>query len=236
AHAPLFNQSKAPVALRVVQQGFVQLLPVEVGPVDCGEVVFGIGTLPDQEVAQAEFPACADDQIRVGQVASVEVMADQLLGDLLRLVAMLDNLADGVDDLRAPAVVEGHVEDEPVVVLGQVDGMVDLVPQFLLNFGQVTKVAKLYALLVELVQLAVDDITQDGHQPLDFFFGAAPVLRREGVNGEDFDAELHTGPQDLTQIFGSCPVTGDAGQPALTRPAPIAIHNNGDVRRHFVGR
>ena len=40
-------------------------------------IVFGVGRLPDEIVAQAHLAAGADDEVGIGQVARVEMPADQ---------------------------------------------------------------------------------------------------------------------------------------------------------------
>ena len=58
-----------------------------------------------------------------------------------------------------------------------------------------------------------------------------PVLRREGVERENFDAVIGGRLQRAPDRFGAGAMAGDARQPALLRPAAVAVHDDGDVAR-----
>ena len=58
--------AEAPLPLAVGEQRLVNLLIIKVGPEDLGEIVFAVGGLPDQEIADAELAAGADDQVNIG--------------------------------------------------------------------------------------------------------------------------------------------------------------------------
>ncbi len=51
---------------------------------------------------------------------------DELLVHILGIHAGRDHLPDGVDDLVPAAVVEGDIQDQPLVVLGELDGVTHL--------------------------------------------------------------------------------------------------------------
>ena len=48
----------------------------EVGPEGLGDVEFGVGRLPQQEVAQAVLAAGADQQVRVGHIGGIEAAGE----------------------------------------------------------------------------------------------------------------------------------------------------------------
>src|SRR3990172_5750799 len=114
--------AESPVTVGIFFQRQAELLFVEVGPVDWSHVIFGISPLPDEKVAHTHLSAGTDDQIGVRLAAGVKVCGQHILGDGLGWSALGDDAADGFYDLGASAVVEGHVEDEPVVVAGGLVG------------------------------------------------------------------------------------------------------------------
>ena len=76
--------------------------------------------MPEEEVAHAHLAAGADEQVRVGHVLRVEMLRDDLLVDLrgfeLPLLHLGRDGADGLDDLRAPAIAEREREREAAVL------------------------------------------------------------------------------------------------------------------------
>src|ERR1700732_4140591 len=104
------ERAKPPLALAVVDEGLGEMVATEVGPERRGDVDFGVGELPEEEVAQAHFAAGADEEVGVGIVAGIEMMIENLLVDLRAVeVAQLDfadDRVDRLDDLDAAAVAE----------------------------------------------------------------------------------------------------------------------------------
>jgi hypothetical protein len=75
-------------------------------------------------------------------------------------------------------------------------------------------------------------VHQQAHQGRHLFGGAFPVLGGEGVKGQVFDAQpcrfLGYGVYRLCASL--MPVR--TSHAALLRPPPVAVHDNGDVRRY----
>ena len=90
-------------------------------------------------------------------------------------------------------------------------------------------VAELDAFLVQFGQLAVDHIFEDVHQPVHLFARPAPVLGGEGVDGQVLDPIFHAGGDDVAQVLRAGPMPCQPRQPARNGPAPVPVHNNGDV-------
>src|SRR5204863_3623581 len=61
-----------------------------------------------------------------------------------------------------------------------------------------------------------------------------PVLRRERVEGEEAQPRRIGGADDRAGGLDTLAVAGHARQPALGGPAPVAVHDDGDVRGHRV--
>jgi hypothetical protein len=94
-------------------------------------------------------------------------------------------------------------------------------------------VPEAHALLVQLGQLALQHLVEDEQQALHFLRRAAPVLGREGVDGQVGDAELDAGGDDPAQILDARAVPGQPRQPARQGPAAVAVHDDGDVGGEF---
>src|SRR3989338_3584129 len=62
----------APIPLLVVDDGLQELPPAEVGPERFRDPDLGVGDLPEKEVADAQLPGRADQQIRIGLAGGVE--------------------------------------------------------------------------------------------------------------------------------------------------------------------
>src|SRR6185436_6453545 len=93
--------TEPPLALAVLGQRRLEGLAREVGPQLIGEDQLGVRRLPQQVVRQPPLAARADDQVGVVHLRRVEQ------GGEVGLVAA-GEARGGVEDLRAPAVVEGH--------------------------------------------------------------------------------------------------------------------------------
>ena len=59
-----------------------------------------------------------------------------------------------------------------------------------------------------------------------------PVLRAEGKDRQDADAEIAGGAHRAAQRLDAAAMAFAARQAARRRPAPVAIHDDGDVPRH----
>src|SRR2546426_1000847 len=111
------HPTEAPVAALVVGDGAIEIRGAEVGPERRRHPELGIGDLPQQEVRDAHLAARADEQVGIRQALGVERAADVRLRhrvrrQLARLHAPRED-AKGVEQLVAPAVVEGGADDRP---------------------------------------------------------------------------------------------------------------------------
>ena len=88
-----------------------------------------------------------------------------------------------------------------------------------------------HAFLVHLRDFPIQGLLEQAHQALHFLLRATPVLRGERVDGQDFDAEVGTGLHDAVNVLRAGAVAEQAGQAALLRPAPVAVHDDSDVNR-----
>ena len=60
--------TKSSNALVVRGNGLVKMIVFEIGPKDIREIQLGVGHLPDEKVADALLPTCANEQIGLWQV------------------------------------------------------------------------------------------------------------------------------------------------------------------------
>ena len=75
--AKLFaDHAETPFAVLVVPDRLVEMFAPERGPESRGDVHLGIGQLPEQEVADPEFPAAADQEVGVGDAPGRKSFGD----------------------------------------------------------------------------------------------------------------------------------------------------------------
>ncbi len=86
----LWGCSEAAVALVVALDGLPVVLCAEVGPEDVEEYEFGVGGVPEQEVGEALFPCCSDQQVDIGHVGVFEVPGECGFGELWWTLGRVD--------------------------------------------------------------------------------------------------------------------------------------------------
>src|SRR5688572_24448275 len=112
ARAPLPRLPSEPaLAPSELEEGFIEGVRTEVWPERLTEVELRVGRLPDQEVGEALLPAGPDHEVGIGQTGRVQGLCDRGFVDRLRRCARCYELADRIDELRPPRVVEGDVEE-----------------------------------------------------------------------------------------------------------------------------
>ncbi len=120
-----------------------------------------------------------------------------------------------------------------VVVLGQLFRFVEKCEHVRLEAVAVADDPHAHAVLVQLGEILAHETFQQSHQVVDFLGGPRPILGAERINGQYLDAELarraHRAPQRLDAAAMPFP----ARQTARRRPAPVAVHDDGDVERRI---
>lgn len=71
----------AAFAFLEVEEGFEKTGAVEIGPERIGDEDFGVGNLPEEEIADAHFTAGANEKIRIGKIGGVEMAGEIFFGD-----------------------------------------------------------------------------------------------------------------------------------------------------------
>src|SRR5918995_2912229 len=216
-------------------EGPQELLRGEVGPQRFRHVELGVGYLPEQEVRDAQLAAGPDHQVDLGYVGGVEVTGEGHLVDVLRRETVCDYPAGGVHDLGASSVVERDVDVEAVVARGKV---LSLLHCFQHRGGQVFSSAQKTEpgpTLVQLGHLLAGRVKEELHERLYLSLRTCPVLGREGIEGQCLHPDAPSGLQQWREHRDTGPVAGCARKPATLRPAPVAVHDDGDVTRGPLG-
>jgi hypothetical protein len=216
-----------------VVDGGAQLVGVEVGPGDVGEVELGVGGLEQQEVAQPPLAAGANDQIGVGRPRRPHVLAQRLFADGVGLeLARGDALGDAagrLGDVFARAVGDSEPQHHRSAVGRRLaeprDGA-------LTRIGQRPQIADdldARALAAQLGLLAAGELFEQPVKGADLGGRAFAVVEAEREKRQVLDAELARRTHDLAHPLGAELVAQHPGQAALTGPAAVAVENDGDV-------
>src|SRR4030095_1120817 len=96
---------------------------IKIRPVFGRDVQFRVGSLPDHEITHPQLARWADDQIRVWDTRCIEIAVDERFVYILRRDAIFYDILDCIDNFIAPAIVEGNVQYELVVVFGHFYGI-----------------------------------------------------------------------------------------------------------------
>src|SRR5213080_843743 len=85
--------------------------------------------------------------------------------------------------------------------------------------------------LVQLRGFALEIMDEIFHQRIHFILWPVPVLDGKGIERVVFDSEFRSGPNDDAGGFSASAVALNARQVFLSCPAPVAIHDDGDMPR-----
>src|ERR1035437_8676840 len=148
------NSAKPAIAPGVFLQRGKKLRLAKIRPERRRDDQFGVGYLPEQEIAHAHLAARADEQIRVGTIPRPKMLGDDLLVDVRRVelaaLHFLADSADGIHDFNAAAVAQRH-DQRQAIVLGKCrDGFLEML---LHVFRQAINLANDFEADVVLVQL-----------------------------------------------------------------------------------
>ena len=82
---------------------------------------------------------------------------------------------------------------------------------------------------MKLGEIVAEVTLEKLHQHRDFFGRPAPVLRGEAVDRQIGDAELDRRAHRAAHRLDAAPMALETRQAARLRPAPVAVHDDGDV-------
>ena len=165
---------------------------------------------------------------------NLEVL-NEVLVDLLRLnlslLGFAGNVANGVHDLRPPAVAQRHRQVEPVQVGGFLLGRPHPAEGGGRERFRPPDRPKTHALLDQFVPLGRQVMFQQSHQRVDLSGRAIPVLLREGVNREGVNAEVQAQGDRVPEAVDALTVSGDPRQAPHLGPTAVPVHDDGQVFR-----
>src|SRR5260221_60988 len=228
------DASVTALALLVREDRFEQVVAAEVGPERLGHPDFRVRDLPEQEVADAHFAARPDQQIGIRLACRVEIIAELALVEFLGADAVRDRAARRIDDLGAPAVVQRDVEQHPCVLFGLLDADAEFVLSIGREFIRAAAHLEPHVVREERAELEADVPLEQQHQRVHFGARAFPVFDRKRIEREHVDAETRGTLNDVAHRIDAGAMPFDARQMPLRGPAPVAVHDDGDVRRQLV--
>src|SRR5271165_1174788 len=80
------------------------------------------------------------------------------------------------------------------------------------------------------LQLTAQMEFKQPHEAIHFIGRTLPIVRGKSVDGEHGDIKRWRGGHDTAERPLTRVMTGQAWEPAALRPAPVAVHNNGDMK------
>src|SRR5579863_9364958 len=89
--------------------------------------------------------------------------------------------------------------------------------------------AQAHSIAMQLLQIRANGFPEETHQAINFRAGASPILGGKSIDAEHFDMFIGSTLYDTTQGSHARFVTSQARQMTFRRPAPVAIHNDGQV-------
>jgi hypothetical protein len=138
-------------------------------------------------------------------------------------------------DLVARAVIEGHDQREPVIVAGEVLGLLQQEANVAIEIVAFADDAHAHIAVVQLGEVLADEAAQEPHQIGDLRGRTRPVLRAEGEDRQKGNAEVTRSTNGAAQRLDAAPMSFDARQAASGGPASVAIHDDGHMPRHLEG-
>lgn len=133
----------------------LKLLVIEIRPVTIGKIQFCIGELPQEEIADAMFPAGPNTEIRVRIHAETGVIVQYLAIDIglfqiARIHVIYESLR-GIGNIPSATIIGGDYYRGACVFFRQLLHFTHIVLQFLGEAGAITNELQAYIILVQLI-------------------------------------------------------------------------------------
>ena len=90
----------------------------------------------------------------------------------------------------------------------------------------------LHARLMQVIEIVPDKALKQAHEVGDLLDRPVPVLHRKAVDRQIVKPKVDRRPHGFAQGFKTAPVALDPRQPSPRRPAPVAVHDDADMRRN----
>ena len=146
-------------------------------------------------------------------------------------LGLLGNCPHGADDFLAAAIIEGDHQGQPGIAARQVLGLIEQDRDVAGQSTPLADDADPDVVGVQLGKIMTDEALQKPHQVRDFLGWAPPILGGKAVDRQVADAEIAGGAHGATDRFDAAAMALEPRQSALGRPAAIAVHDDGDMRR-----
>src|SRR6056297_651106 len=233
----LGKASEAPLALPEIVQRRIQVGLGEVRPERIAEMEFGIGKIPQQVIGKPALSAGPDEQVRFRLARKLERVAECGLVDAARIkfasARLLGESARGRHDVVSSAVARCDVEQEAGVVAGHLLGARHTALQgFRKRFSAANEV-QAHTVLVELVNFTIQRPPEQAHQTRDFVARTAPVFAGKRIDGQNRNATLAHGPNDLACNLGAGLVAIGARLAPPGGPPAVAVHDDCQMMRQI---
>src|SRR3989338_7842257 len=209
----------------------------EIREVVLEEEPFGVGRLPEEEVAGALLTGGTDDEVNVGERGVVEVGADRIDGVIPSVVEgrygsflCFVHAVYRTDDFIFSSIIQGHVEREVRIVLRLLG---DVFERFCEREGDpvgAAGVEEAGSLLRHISSVFPNVAFEEIHELAHFFGIPLPILRRKAPDGQYSDCGVLSAPVgDGAKIFDGFRVAVPWVEPLRARPATVAVGNNCEV-------
>jgi len=143
----------------------IEGVSVEIGPQHVGEIEFGVGELPEQEVADPLLTAGADEEVGLGRVGHHQVRRKIGLAVAAGLFRMRQGqLVHGLKDVPATAVIGGDGQRQARVIGGLRLAFADQRNQARLERGKIADHLEAHAVGMQLADFALQGADEKIHQ------------------------------------------------------------------------
>ena len=140
----------------------------------------------------------------------------------------------GGGDLGSGAVGERYGQVKPGVQLGIAFGCLQVFLDVGIEPDAVANETQAYPGLLQLGDFRPEIAAQKSGQIQYLTGGATPVLTAESVDGQPGNAGFDCRFNRATDGAGAFPMPGDTRQAAGFGPAPVAVHDDGDMLGHYL--
>ena len=139
----------------------------------------------------------------------------------------------GVGQLGAPTVVDAHDQVQSLAMSGRSVSLFQRLDHARPQARAASAPAHVHAPLRQLVGAPCEYVGGVVHDEGDLGGRSLPILCREGVDAEVAHARVDCPRDGVHKRILPRPVALGAGQAARVRPAPISVHDEGDVCGDF---
>src|SRR5690606_16167159 len=218
-------------------KGRVNVTCRKIRPVALGKVQLCVGQLPDEEIGNTLLATGTDEQVGLRRKGHGQIRSESSFVDVLRVLGKFGTLHEQalhrLQDIPAPPVVGRNRQVQGIVLRCALFRRLNEFLQARLEGGNITNHTQAYTLVTELADLFFESLHEKPHEQRDLVGRPAPVFGAEGKKGEKLYAAPTTGFDHSPYGLDAAHMPRRAGQKTLGCPAPVAVHNNGEVTRHI---